>query len=143
MSDEPLALVDTNVLVYACDELSLHYEASRNLRDSATGRGLCITPQVILEYVSIVTNPKRVASVSSVADAWADAEMFLRAFQLIVPSPDHAHRVVSLAKTLGIGRAQVYDLALAVTALDARVTTVYTYDSTVFSKVPGIIVKEP
>ena len=143
MSDEAPALVDTNVLVYAGDHLSPNHEASRRLRDSADGSRLCIAPQVILEYVATVTNPKRVARASGVADAWADAETFLSAFRLIVPERDHLSRVVAFAKTLEIGRAHVYDLALAVTMLDAGVTTIYTYDDTVFSKVPGITVKTP
>jgi predicted nucleic acid-binding protein len=143
MPNDVVALVDTNVLVYAGDNLSMHYEASRKLRDSADGANLCVAPQVILEYVATVTNPKRVAKASSIGDAWADAELFLSAFRLIAPGPDHLSRVTSLAKSLGIGRALVYDLALAVTMLDAGISTVYTFDDTVFSKVPGITVKTP
>ena len=58
-----LALVDTNVLVYALYPESAHHAASRALLDKArTGSlPLCVTHQTIAEFYAVVTNPRRVA----------------------------------------------------------------------------------
>lgn len=55
MSDE-LALVDTNVLVYAFHRESEHHAACRTLLDQAQNGqiALCITSQVLAEFYAIV-----------------------------------------------------------------------------------------
>jgi predicted nucleic acid-binding protein len=52
-------------------------------------------------------------------------------------------RVSSLGTMLGTRAQDVFDLAIAVTALESDVRTIYSYDSTVFSRVPGVTVREP
>ena len=61
MSESNLAVIDTNVLVYAADESSEFHEASRTLRDREN-IGLAVTPQILMEFYAIITNPRRVAS---------------------------------------------------------------------------------
>ncbi len=145
MSAEDRALIDTNVLLYAGDQDSKYYPAANALCAAAVAGDVsaCVSPQVLLEYVSIITNPKRVANAITAAEAWEDVDEFLAAFSLITPGPDHVERIVPLAKDLGIKGPEVFDLAIAATMLGAGVGTVYTYDSTVFSRVPGITVRTP
>ena len=59
MSAEDRALIDTNVLLYAGDQDSKYYPAANALCAAAAAGDVsaCIAPQVLLEYVSIVTNP--------------------------------------------------------------------------------------
>ena len=56
---------------------------------------------------------------------------------------DHLERVVDLARKLQIGRADVLNLSTAATMIGAGVDTVYTFDSSVFSRVAGITVRSP
>ncbi|HLK62729.1 MAG TPA: PIN domain-containing protein [Bryobacteraceae bacterium] len=70
MSIEP-GLVDANILVYAADTGAPQYVASNGLlqaaRDPATL--LCLTSQVLCEFYSIVTNPRRIAAPYSSSEA--------------------------------------------------------------------------
>ena len=58
MSASNLAVVDTNVLVYAADESPAFHEASRVLRDQED-IALAITPQILMEFYVIITDPRR------------------------------------------------------------------------------------
>ncbi len=62
-----LAMVDTNVLVYAVLEDSEHFEASHDLLDRAQAGEipLCLAPQVLAEFYSVMTNPSRVSNPQS------------------------------------------------------------------------------
>lgn len=55
------AFLDTNVLVYAIDSDSPFYQAARRVLDS-TQRTYAISAQIIFEFLSLVTNVKRVRS---------------------------------------------------------------------------------
>ena len=63
MSVEP-GIIDANVLFYAMDADAPHHAASRALLEA--GRNplatLYVTPQILCEFYSIVTNPRRVPS---------------------------------------------------------------------------------
>lgn len=138
-------LIDTNVLVYATDSASPHCPAaSALLAAAATGGFLgCVAPQILLEFVSVVTNHRRVASVRTPADAWSAADSFAQAFEMLTPPADLFARVALLGRTLGTRAQDVFDLAIAVTALESDVRAIYSYDSTVFSRVSGMSVREP
>ncbi len=143
MSDR--LLVDTNVLVYAVDSSAPQHAAAKSLYDKALVGDieLCITTQLLLEYVSVVTNPKRTRNPISVDEAWGDVDDFRALLPLIAPDADHLERVVELARTLQIGRTDVFDLSTAATMIGAGVDTVYTFDPSVFGRVPGITVRTP
>ena len=144
MSADSLALVDTNVLVYAVDDGAPQHSAAKAFYDRAVAGdvALCVSPQILFEYVSVVTNAKRVMVPSTADEAWADVEAFVAAFQVIVPAPGYLDRVRAIAKNLRIGGAHVFDLVHAQTALDNGVSEVYTYDQG-FPVLPGIVIKTP
>jgi predicted nucleic acid-binding protein len=72
MAVEP-GLLDANVLVYAMDADDPHHAASRALLDSARNRSaiLYVTSQILCEFYSIVTNPRRVPKPRSAVEATA------------------------------------------------------------------------
>jgi len=58
-TSDNIALVDTNVLVYAADTNSPFREASKQLSDRGF-RGeirLVVTPQILMEFFAVVTSP--------------------------------------------------------------------------------------
>jgi uncharacterized protein len=57
-----LGIVDTNVLVYALDADAPQHAAARALLDAARDEGatLFVTSQILYEFYSILTNPRRV-----------------------------------------------------------------------------------
>ena len=87
MSVEP-GVVDTNVLVYALDADAPQHAAARALleagRDPSTT--LYVTSQILCEFYSIVTNPRRVPKPRSAADAVA-AITDLLAYLVVLPVP--------------------------------------------------------
>ena len=138
-------LVDTNVFVYATDEASPFCPAASAFLDVA-GQGsfvACVAPQILLEFVSVVTNPKRVAVARSAEEAWTTAEAIADAFMVLQPPVDLFERALTLGRTLGMRKQDVFDLTLGLTALASDVTRVCTYDSSLFSKLPGLTAERP
>jgi predicted nucleic acid-binding protein len=72
MSVEPW-IVDTKVLVYALDADAPQHEAARALLEAGreASTTLFVTAQILCEFYSIVTNPRRVSKPRSAADAVA------------------------------------------------------------------------
>jgi predicted nucleic acid-binding protein len=70
MSVEP-GLVDANVLAYASNADDPRYAVSRRLLEEARDPSatLYFTPQILCEFYSVITNPRRVAAPSSPAVA--------------------------------------------------------------------------
>ena len=70
MSVEP-EIVDTNVLAYATNADPPNHTASRALLDAACNPSatLYLTSQILCEFYSVITNPRRVANPSSPAQA--------------------------------------------------------------------------
>ena len=60
-SSEP-ALLDTNILVYAYDSHDSRNEECRKLLAMGVSgaRNLCIAPQVLFEFIAVVTAPSQV-----------------------------------------------------------------------------------
>jgi predicted nucleic acid-binding protein len=65
MSFEP-GVIDTNILVYAINVDDLHHGPSRGLLDAARDPSvtLYVTSQILCEFYSVITNPRRVAMAS-------------------------------------------------------------------------------
>jgi predicted nucleic acid-binding protein len=81
-SVEP-GIIDANVLIYAMDADHPHHAASRVLLDAARNSAaiLYVTPQILCEFYSIVTNPRRIARPRSSADAMATISSMLAFLQ--------------------------------------------------------------
>jgi len=74
-----LALLDTNVLVYAHDQDSPHHGTAKHLLQAGDRpeAGLCVTPQTLAEFFAVVTNAKHVASPRSAEEALVAIERIL------------------------------------------------------------------
>lgn len=84
MAAEPV-LFDTNLLVYATNEDSPFFTRAKELRDRALAGELtaCITPQILAEYYSTVTSPKRVARPLTPKQAREQVEAYLKAVAIL------------------------------------------------------------
>lgn len=90
MFPEP-GIVDANILVYALDTDAPQHRASRALLDAARDGSttLYVTSQILCEFYSIITNPRRVLKPRSVNDAIA-AIAGLLSFLHVLPIPARA-----------------------------------------------------
>lgn len=125
-----MRLVDTNVLVYAHDRSSLKHQAAvKILRAAFSGIvQLCVTPQVLLEFYNVITNPRRIAHPLSVGEAGRVVGLYLRSSRIgkIHPDSSTVGAAIDLSVRTQTKGADVFDAFLAATALSHGVSEVYT-----------------
>ncbi len=115
--------IDTDFLV----RLSIANHPGRpvalELRDRHVDAGdrFALAPQVITEFVHVVTDPRRfskpltMAKALDVANAWCEADDV----ELLIPSAEAMSRFFDLVKKHKLGRKRVLDTALAATLIAA------------------------
>ena len=138
------ALVDTNVLVYALDPSSAFHAASRSLRD----RGLLgveplfLSPHILWEFFSVVTNPSAVPKPLTPDAARAEVEKYATALPLVFPTDQIVDDVTRLMTQTPVSGRRIYDLVHVATMIENNIARVYTFDAG-FPVVPGIDVRKP
>jgi predicted nucleic acid-binding protein len=138
-------IIDAKVLVYAFDTNAPQHLASRNLLDAGrTGATrLYVTSQVLCEFYSVVTNPRRVLKPRPVADAIAAINDLL-SFLHVLPIPARTvEGWLDLLRLRPVTGAEVFDLQLAATMLVNGVNRIYTYNTGDFSVFKELVVSEP
>jgi len=144
MSVEP-GIVDANVLVYALDAEAPQHLASRQLLDEGRSGAatLYVTSQILCEFYSVVTNPRRVAKPRTAADAMA-AIAGLLSFLHVLPIPARAvEGWLDLLRRRPVTGGDVFDLQLAATMLANGVQRIYTFNTTDFEAFPELVISTP
>jgi predicted nucleic acid-binding protein len=137
--------LDANVLVYAFDTNAPQHLASRSFLDAGrTGTTtLYVTSQVLCEFCSIVTNPRRVFKPRAVADAIA-AITDLISFLHVLPIPARTvEGWLDLLRSRPATGGAVFDLQLAAAMLANGVQRIYTYNTSDFESFKELAVVEP
>jgi toxin-antitoxin system PIN domain toxin len=147
-TSESLALLDTNILVYAADEAAAFHESAKRLRDRGIAGEvpLVVSPQVLMEFFAVITNPRRVEHPRSPEEAQIEVEKYLQAAAIrkIHPGTDIIERVLDLLRGHPeITRQEIFDCHLAATMLTNNITQIYTYNEDDFRRFPGIEVVTP
>ena len=144
MSVEP-GILDANILVYAFDTDAPQHVASRRLLDAGrTGATtLYVTSQILCEFYSIVTNPRRVAKPRRAAEAIA-AIGGLLSFLHVLPIPARAvEGWLDLLRRRPVTGGEVFDLQLAATMLANGVHRIYTFNTGDFEAFEELTVSAP
>lgn len=144
MPIEP-GIVDANVLVYAIDAASSQHLASRKLLEAAYDGSatLYITLQVLCEFYSIVTNPRRVAKPPTPADALTAISGFITRLHLLPVPVDTVKKWLDLLKRRPVLGGDVFDLQLAATMLANGIQRIYTFNDQDFRAFTELIVLIP
>jgi predicted nucleic acid-binding protein len=81
-------IADTNVLIYALDTAAPQHAAARALLDAARTdtTTLFVTSQILCEFYSVMTNPRRIARPRDAAEALTALSEML-AFLHVLPIP--------------------------------------------------------
>ena len=123
-------LLDTNVLVHAYNQSSpQHQRASEVIRDALHSRlDACLTPQILCEFFSVVTNPRRVGKPLTTSDALRICEdlWLCREIEVLESQTSTTSVVFSLTKQHGITGDQIFDCVIAATAKEHEVERIYT-----------------
>lgn len=142
---DDLALLDTNVLVYALFTDAEHHAAARALiaRGQTGVIGIVVTPQILAEFYAIITNPRRVTQPLTPADAIAEVQKYLAEFAVLPVPPDVVDRWAELAMRHAVVGGDIYDLQLIATMIGNGVTTIYTFNDRDFAWCNQIEVRVP
>ena len=142
-----MILIDTNILVFAHNKKSPHYlKANQLLKDAVMLKfNGCVTHQNLLEFFSVITNPKRVEKPLEITKSISLVETYLNSTKItkIYPTKNTLSRTIQLSKKLELSKAEIFDCYIASTMLENNVLDIYTEDVTHFEKYPGIKVTSP
>jgi predicted nucleic acid-binding protein len=146
-SVEP-GIVDANVLVYAVDADAPQHGSSRALLDAARdgiSTSLYVTSQILCEFYSVVTNPKRVAVARSPTEALRALSAFLALPGLhVLPTPARAVTGwMELVQRHPVTGGDVFDLQLVATMQANNIQRIYTFNSNDFAVFPELAVLIP
>jgi toxin-antitoxin system PIN domain toxin len=94
-------VVDTNLLVYACNQEAAHHEVVRSWLEAVRNRAEAwfLTWGIIYEFVRVVTHPRVFTEPLAAAQAWSFAESLLESpgLELLVETERHPEVVAALA----------------------------------------------
>jgi hypothetical protein len=141
------SLIDANVLVYAFYADAEQYLPSRNLLE-ASGRGdlrLCVTSQVLAEFFSIITSPKRVSVARTPQEALEAVELLLSLDVVsVLPSPETVPKIwIDLLRRRPVSGGRVFDLQLVASMTANNVRTIYTFNRRDFELFAELDVRTP
>jgi predicted nucleic acid-binding protein len=146
MPVEP-GVLDANILAYAVNADAPQHAASRNLLDAAIDPSikLYVTSQILCEFYSIVTNPRRVAVVSSSTQALSVISAILALPGIIVlPTPARAVAAwMRLLQRRPVTGGDVFDLQIVATMQANDIQRIYTFNTKDFEIFSELAVLTP
>jgi predicted nucleic acid-binding protein len=118
-SDDRSYFVDANVLVYAAFKDDARHEVSKALLKDADRGVLHLSPQILAEFYSTVTSPKRVTIPYSPAEAIEFIETLLSYEHVVILpiSKEVPFGWITLLKATEVRGPHVFDLQIAATML--------------------------
>lgn len=142
-------LLDTNVLVYAEQRKEPQHEEAKSLRDRAL-RGeiaACVSPQVLAEFYSVITNtgPRGPENPLTAQEATDRLRRYYESDSLAViySGPGTVTQLLALLASHPATGPGIFDVVLAATMLENGVAAIATYDQHTFPRLPGITVLTP
>jgi len=121
------AFIDTNILVYAIDSESRYYQAARSVleRERLT---YAVSPQIIFEFLSVVTNPKRVRHPLDPKQAWEVIQTILdhRNIRVLSIDADVVQKAMHLAVKHQLKGPRVFDAVAAGVIIQNHIPLVIT-----------------
>lgn len=131
-----MALLDTNVLIYADQHKNKYHQAAYSLRERGT-RGeilLCISPQILTEFFTFMTRTdgRGLENPLSSEDAATEVQKYLDAEHIHMIYPIAATwplMINSLLKQRPVTGLAIHDIHLAATMLSNGVNKIYTFNA--------------
>jgi uncharacterized protein len=146
MLPEP-AVIDANILIYAVNTDAPQHAASRRLLETLLDPAatLYVTPQILCEFYSVVTNPRRIAKPFDAAQA---TQMIVDLLELpglhVLPvPPEAALKLTELLKRAPVTGAGIFDLQIVATMQANGVSRIYTFNGADFQLFPELQVLAP
>ncbi|MBI4148693.1 PIN domain-containing protein [Candidatus Woesearchaeota archaeon] len=138
-----IALIDTNVLVYAFDNsLAAKRQIAQSLLSKALSESgmFCVSIQNLSEFFAVVTSKIQQPLEKAVAAELVQKLVQFTGIVKIAPRPETVAKAVQFCATQN---ADYWDALLAATMLEYNIFTVHTENEKDFNKIPGITVINP
>jgi predicted nucleic acid-binding protein len=143
MSVEP-GVLDANVLAYALNGDAPQHAASLALLEAARDPSvkLYVSSQILCEFYSLITNPRRVPLASSSAEALhIISEMLALPGLQVLPTPARAVAMwVQLLQRHPVTGGDVFDLQIVATMQANGIQRIYTFNADDFKVFPAVAV---
>jgi uncharacterized protein len=146
MPVEP-GVVDANILIYALNADAPQHAASHALLAAANDPAvtLYVTSQILCEFYSVITNPKRVAVPTTPADAVTIiGELLAWPGLRVLPAPASVvNRLLELLKRRPVKGGDIFDLQIVATMHANNMQRIYTFNAADFAAFPELVVAAP
>lgn len=120
-----------------------HAYLTRAFLDS--GDELGVAPQVLEEFVHVVTNAKRFRNPLTMAEALDKAHFWWRASEVHPVYPNHQSvlQFLEWMRAFRLGRKRIHDTLLAAAYLTNGITEIVTSDRDGFSAFSALVIRDP
>lgn len=139
--------VDANILVYAVNSDAPQHAAARALLEEVIDPAvtLYVNSQVLCEFYSVVTNPKRMAVAVSAQEALQVWEDLLALPGLhVLPAPAEALAALGeLLRRHPVTGGRVFDLQIVATLKANNIHRIYTFNTGDFQAFPELAAVRP
>jgi predicted nucleic acid-binding protein len=146
MKIEP-GVLDANILVYAMDVGAQQHAVSLRLLQAAADPTtvLYLTSQILCEFYSVVTNPRRIAVPYSLAEAHQAITglLGLPGTRLLRAPQNVVRGWLDLLQRHPVGGSAVFDLQIVATMLANGIQRIYTFNPKDFEVFPELTVIAP
>lgn len=138
--------MDTNLLVYAHRAGAAEHRRARAAVERAARdpRGWGIPLGALVEFWSVVTHPAMPVRPSTAAEASSFIESLVSTggAEIWVPAPGFGRRLMQAAEAHRVTGSRIFDLQIALNALECGATEIWTHD-TRFQSILGLEVRDP
>lgn len=139
---------DTNVLVYAHDELSPFHENSALLLDLVIRKEIIgiVSEQNLMELYRILTNSSAMSGKPlspSEAKSLIEETYLSGNLKVVYPSRDTIKRTLEIVSQKKLSSARIFDVRLYAQALQSKPTCFITYDIEDFKNLGDLTLKTP
>jgi len=147
MKTADMIFLDTNLLVYASQAESPFHASSRAVIEKGMmgDLSLCISPQVLAEFYSTITSPKRVTDPISHDQAVTEMKKYMSSKRIakIFAHKAALDKMLRLLEKYPVKQQEIFDLQLVATMVSNGVTRIYTYNEDDFKRFTEIAVLHP
>jgi uncharacterized protein len=141
--------LDTNLLVYAHNIASPYHNKAKtfvesviNERDSEDNFMVCLTLQVLMEFLNVITWQRLEAPLPLPAAIQTVQDYIDTGIPILYPQPTQLQTLLALLKEVGT-RKRIFDIALAATLKDHGIKGLFTVNTTDFEGLSFLDVKNP
>ncbi len=136
--------LDTNVLVYSTFEdydKAKHLKCTKAIADlTASGKFLCISPQVLREFFAVSTNKNIFKKPLTCRQAAKKIGEFMDVFTMIYETENTIHKLLDLLEEHPVDRQKIHDMNIIATMRDNGVSNLMTFNYDDFKAVKEITI---